>query len=794
MSDTIVARPSKPQRAIDPDEGRSGHSSIGLSTSRRTGARQLLPDAPRLIDAAAIAALTLLGLLGLASTFDSWHFLIVSAIGAFVGLIVAQLVSALHWPGWLSPLLAVAVYFLLGGLIAIRRDLLFGLLPSTDTWATLTDLAVGGWKDLLTTMPPVPGAGPFLALPFLLALLASASSFALAGRARSLVVGLIPQVALFALVIAIGAKPAWWPWLAAMLWLAVALAWMVQRSARRAPASQAGRAAWSGRRLLIGALILALAGAGGWLVGPVLTTGVSRQILRDVIEPPIELNDYPSPMPSFRKYSSSALADTYFYNSSLIQVDGAQKGELIRFAVLDSYDGWVWGAADGAFQRVGSVISTPDDPTATAGEPRQLTVTIGQVYADQTPLNVWLPSLGYAQSIDFSGGQAQSHAQSMGYDLTKGQAVVLDQLAAGDVIHQSAWPIPLADPEGDYSPAGPALVDASRTAFLPDQLQDVTIEGLTGGQVTPWAQLQNMAASFRQGGWTDGTTRAGDADYLPGDGQARLTSFLATMPAYAGSDEQYAATFALMANRIGFPARVVFGARMTADGDIRGRNVTIWVEIHTTQGWLALDPEFFIPDRDKVPDPPPPVVTDPPQEVPDIADPQAGDPPDELNAMDTQAETTPRPPAVPEVTPWWVYGAVSVGSVLGLVAILAGILLAIKAIRLAWRRSRGTPLQQINAGYNELLDRAIDLKLPVPPRRGAMTRREQAAISGQPELIRMASLTDALVWGPTAPDGAAAQGYWQEVLTSRAQLLDSRPAKRRWWPRLTPRSLRPRRR
>ena len=57
------------------------------------------------------------------------------------------------------------------------------------------------------------------------------------------------------------------------------------------------------------------------------------------------------------------------------------------------------------------------------------------------------------------------------------------------------------------------------------------------------------------GSWSNGT-KQGEQMYLPGHGVGRLARFTAEL---VGSDEQYAAAYALMVNRLGYPARVVLG-------------------------------------------------------------------------------------------------------------------------------------------------------------------------------------------------------------------------------------------
>ncbi len=90
-----------------------------------------------------------------------------------------------------------------------------------------------------------------------------------------------------------------------------------------------------------------------------------RLVLRTYVQPPIDIQQFASPLAGFRKYSSDSQR---LYDEPLLKVEGAAQGTLVRMAVLDAYDGTVWSAAGGVegdpsagFRRVGSTI--PGAPT-----------------------------------------------------------------------------------------------------------------------------------------------------------------------------------------------------------------------------------------------------------------------------------------------------------------------------------------------------------------------------------------------------------------------------------------------
>ena len=87
-----------------------------------------------------------------------------------------------RWPAVAPVLLAVLAFFLLGGPLCLRAA--GAVAPTPRTLGLLTDQLVLGWKDLLTTLPPVDGDGPLLVLPWALGLAAGTLGAVLAGVSR----------------------------------------------------------------------------------------------------------------------------------------------------------------------------------------------------------------------------------------------------------------------------------------------------------------------------------------------------------------------------------------------------------------------------------------------------------------------------------------------------------------------------------------------------------------------------------------------------------------------------------
>ena len=307
---------------------------------------------------------------------------------------------------------------------------------------------------------------------------------------------------------------------------------------------------------------------------------------------------------------------------------------MLRFAVLDDYTGSVWSASGGSsptgFQRVGSVI-----PGGGSGDAAQVTVTVKAAYAATQELNLWVPGLGSTSRVSFSGSNQRSHASSMRYNLSTGQAVVTDRLKDGDVVSMTTTPLPTVAGNSAPSPDGAVVISDPMLKFVTP-----TIQKLAAQKPTSWDKLMAVASAFQSGAWSDGTA-AGEGQYLPGHGQGRLSGFL-NGDQLVGSDEQYAAAFALIANKLGYPARVVFGAVVPQDGVVKGQNVKVWVEVSTTDGWQVISPDKYVPDRNRHPDnvPPAPVSQNAPIVVPP---PNPVQPPGSLDSVFDAATSNKKP-------------------------------------------------------------------------------------------------------------------------------------------------------
>ena len=202
---------------------------------------------------------------------------------------------------------------MLGGAIALRDDLILGVIPSVATLTGLSAITVNGWKELLTTLPPVAGDGPFVALPYLLAVIAGAGGFSIARRTRSIWPALMLPTGLLAGVTLLGTyqPAAGLPPVQGFGFAALAFGWLAVRWHRRR--RLIGTGSTNLTRVILGAGVLAVAMAGSLVLGPALpgVSGSQRVVLRTYVQPPVQLPSLTSPLVGFRKYSGEGPKSYY---------------------------------------------------------------------------------------------------------------------------------------------------------------------------------------------------------------------------------------------------------------------------------------------------------------------------------------------------------------------------------------------------------------------------------------------------------------------------------------------------
>lgn len=728
----------------------------------------IIPTGRALIDLLFVLGLGTIAMYGFADTFHGWTFLLAGVLGLLLGALLAHLAVELAQPVVVLALFVVVAFFLLGGAVA-GPDSAASALPLPDTLVDLADKSVHGWKELLTTLPPVDG-GPLLALPYLLGLVAGAGTLTLARRLRSAYLPLVGALSLLTAVILLGVQSATHLLVIGVLFAALGVTWVVIRARWLSQTVNIGSRSTS--RLLMGAALCGVAALGAVVIGPHLPgTAEERTVLRTWVEPPFDVGQYPSPLASFRKHTEKYVGPEEYrlHDKTLLEVKGLPEGTRLRFAGMDSYNGIVFGAANESgteagnrdtFQKVGSVIDNP-----VKGKRVEATVTVGEGYR-----GVWLPEAGALTGIRLGKGLADQ-ADAFRYNLATNTGVLPGGIEPGDTYSFDAV-LPDDELEKDmttWSGSLPGIEAVSRFQNLAAQL--------AGSEATtPLERVLAVAEEMkRTGKYTDGGE--GAEQWRPGHSLSRLAEFTTEGRQMAGNDEQYAAMMAILANQVGVPARVVMGAQVPADGVIKGKNVHAWVELRAADGtWRTLPTEEFMgdtPPEQETPQEkklvagkviPPPAPVRPPS--------SAGDPvEDSLDRLDQHRDSSFEIPG----WVWWILKWIVLP--LLLVAAVLGLILFLKKRRTRLRRTTGTAAARVAAAWRDLIDHARDHGHTVS---GRATRREQAAaipVEGFGEVARSA---DAGVFGRTDPTEEQAEALWQQVDAQRVRMVEPLSRLQRW--------------
>lgn len=744
----------------------------------------LRPTRAQVIDAAFLVALGTVAVLGFASTFTGSAYLVAGAVGLVLGVLVTHVARALAQPLVVVALLTVTAYFLVGGAVSLHSEGLVRALPLPGTLATLADQAVNGWKELLTTLPPV-DSGPLLVLPYLLGLVCGAGGATTAERSRSALLPAAWPAALLAAVILLGVPVAGDLALVGGLFSLGTVLWVVERTRRQRPRLRLGQR--QVRRPTAAAALCAGAAGLGVLVGPALPgLAEDRTVLRTFVEPPFDVGQYGSPLASFRQYTKEYKAprrELNLYDDLLFTVEGLPGGSRLRLAALDDYSGTVWGAANDSgvtagradtFLKVGSVLDNPQPGPSTEVE-----VTLAKGYS-----GVWLPTAGALQSIDFLSPRLAGQTEEFRYNLASSTGIVPGGLQEGDAYRFTA-----SLSEQSLDPDDGAGTDQVDGADLGARFQPLAIDW-ADERPTALAQVLAVAKRLRSDGtYADGVS--GGRNYPAGHSLRRLSDFVAPDSQIVGNDEQYAAMMALLANQLGVPARVVLGAVVPEDGKVRGRDVHAWVELQTADArWRTLPTEAFMDPtkkpEDEQPQPqkavagqvvPPPAPVRPPSSV--------GDPvSDTLNQQKRDSDPADDGFSLPA---WVRVAALVVLPPVALVGAVVGGILLLKRRRRERRRTEGTPADQVASGWRELLDHLRDLGHPVHL---GLTRREQARLVDRAEVHQLARTADARVFGAADPGPRGAEDYWRQVDEARIAFLEGLGRRARLKAALNPVSLR----
>ncbi len=767
-------------------------SSTGTRTRTRSG--RVWPDAHSGVDIAFTLVLTAIALSAFGSSFSGWTYLWVGMLGAVLATTVTHVVRAFGLPFIATVVICLVLFFLLGGPLCLRSLGDSAVIPSTTTLARVADEAVFGWKDLLTTLPPINGTGPLLVLPWLAGMVAAMVGLGLAHLTvrRAWLDALLPVLGITLVLMGallLGVRHPHSVVVQGAIFTGCALMWLALRARRSSAVVQGGVS--SRVRIVAAAVMIAVAAALAVPASALVSDDSGRVVARDWVEPPFDIGQYPSPLAGFRKYvdPKGRQDSTNLYDKTLLDIDGVPVGTRLRFATMDRYDAMVWGAtddalpgaADDSFQRVSSTIDNP-----VAGQPVTATVTLGEGYSD-----VWLPTVGALQSLSFESSDPLGKAEVFRYNLATSTGVVPTGLSQGDSYSFTAV---RPDDSLDASTVGSAEVTTIplSAAFIHGPAEKWTEKAANDPMGRVFAAAEHLKA---EGRYSDGIGRT-ERIYVAGHSVWRLSDQFVNAPQIVGNDEQYAATMALIASDIGVPSRVVLGAVVPEGGRVTGKDVSAWVELRAADGsWRTLPTQQFMsttPPADQIPQTDTPMtgtVIPPPNPIPPPSD--AGDQTDaDLKERKATRKKAEEKEGILAEVPAWVGVIVRYvgGPLLALLALLA-LVVGLKLLRRRRRRSAGTASARFVGGWRDLVDHARDLGqvMPLGP---TVTRREQSVDMVSERSQDLARLADSSVFGPNAPQLAGAATFWESIDAERRSMSRAVGRRQRMRAAISLRSLR----
>ncbi|MEP6478783.1 MAG: transglutaminaseTgpA domain-containing protein [Rhodoglobus sp.] len=735
------------------------------------------------MDVAVLTVLSMIGIVGLATSFQDLGYLLAGVGGLVVGTGVAILAHYLRLGPVPTVIAAVLAYFLFGSALAARDHAFLGVLPSLES---LSDLAIGavfGWRDILTLQAPVELPDYVTAVPYVAAWVVALVGTTLAvrwlptrtrtaWRASLLLIG---PALLYLASILLGTEEPYYPGVRGIAFAVLALVWLGWRRGQRLGIT--GNRALLRRKILgTGAIVLSAALVGA-LAGAALAPAPSnRFVLREQIEPPFEPLDYASPFAGFRKYTKLE------EDTKLFTVSGLQEGELVRLATLDTYDGVLWGVAgaevstggSGSFSLVSKKMPKP--PLVTPGDPSNVSFDILD-YSD-----VWVPSVGYPSALSLG----DADASNLRYNAATGTAVLTTGLSAGKTYRVTAitQKVP-SDEELEDVPV--ASIQLPPVSNIPDVLTARAAE-LIGDATSPIDKLRSIETVLKTTGFLSHGTASDSVSSRAGQGADRMSE-LFTRSQMIGDEEQYASAFALMARSMNYPARVVMGFKpVVTDGGgtvtVLGSDVTAWVEVaFEGVGWV---PFFPTPDDTDIPqDQTPKPQTEPQPQVrqPPRSDPQQDDLITAVDIDDSDSDDG----SLFGIPGWVFVVGISLAIPLAIYFVPLLVIAAMKRRRAGRRRTADAGDSRVAGAWDELVDQYSELGYAVAPR---TTRRgvasglaAQLPAEGGSALAGIATSTDEAVFSGREIDAAQSETVWTEAMAAVAIARDAAPRFRRFMSR-----------
>lgn len=657
----------------------------------------------RIVDLAVAALVLLLAGATHGDVFGDISGYVAAAGGVIVGLLCAGIAARTRAGLATSVLILVVGYLLAGSFFALPETLERGVIPTLDSIRGLLLGAVTAWKDLLTIQPPAEAFSGMTVVPYLAGLVCAFASGTIILRTQKTAWALVPALVFALIGILWGSQRASHALIIGVAGSILAWIWSAEIGDRRRHEGEQSSVTFVNNthqsttiQRTRGGVVVTVAAIVAVLVTPLLPMA-HRVVLRDYIEPPLDLHEYHSPLVFFRAWNTQE-ADT-----TLFTVEGLKEDERIHLATLDHYDGTVFkiSGEEGAksFRHVGRDFT---DLTLPAGsETRTLTFSMVNYVGN------WLPSGGQMRSLEYTAGDvdALEHALFYSEDLTTTLSVrqVGDNVAyRAESIVQKPW----ADAKLQDKPFEKVLLPED--SYIPESIHD-TAQLLTEGKNAGIEQVRALQQRLHdEGFYSDGLTGSS----LPGHRSDRLAAFLEA-PQLVGDDDQYAPAMALMLRSLGIPSRVVMGfyPETYSEGPIpiTGKDTHVWVEVpFRGAGWVPFDPT---PPKDQQPqtetpkpkpNPRPLVVQppEPPEEPAEVPPEVVEEPEDDEESKDTSLRDL-------------IVFIAKVGGGVSILLLPFVLIVLLKIVIRVLRRRRKREDLRAAAAWDEVVDRATDLGVDV---------------------------------------------------------------------------------
>lgn len=531
-----------------------------------------------------------------------------------VTVLAAVLVQVLRRAGLVS---FVAV------LAAITVPVVLMLMVGRSAGRSIRDSFIAPFPELLTTPAPAPATVPLLLPGLVLAWLVGIVVGLAVGTRRARTIGVLASL-VGGLVLYLGAQLFTagqadrhgiiaalmvLTWLADWsLWPRVATADQPQATGRPAdhrPAPEPRTERGTGPALRTGALALAFA-----LVASVLTLVPLGEPFQpqDLVQREDDLNSEPNPMPMLAAWAREPDQE--------VLRRGGDVDTPLHLAVMRDYDGTTFRPPMRPYDPVGGTM-TPSPPIAGSQQVVRATVS--------WPLQTrWLPAPGYPNLVSLPAAQVNADT---------GTLVVPEVPDAGVLSYSVSSVVSQPDPAQLADASVPDLPEYTEIPQVPEELVNYADE-LTAEAETPYDTARALEGGIKN-------NRVFSSEMPGGHSYGRLSTFLLAPEAdggRAGTSEQFASAFAVLARAEGLPTRVVvgFGAGTPMDGQdgthlVHGKDALAWPEVYFEgQGWVAFNPtpetEDIAPVAQQPPDledpgqqqdPPPPEPSEDPDSPPD---------------------------------------------------------------------------------------------------------------------------------------------------------------------------------